>query len=318
MPLISVVSPVYRAEGCVAELCRRLIGVLGTITDDFEIVLVEDHGPDGSWGEIVRQAQMDSRVRGILLSRNFGQHYAITAGLDACGGDWVVVMDCDLQDPPEQIPALYAKALEGFDVVVAAFEERTERPMRQLISRSFWRALSWLAGTSFDPRIGNFRIMSRRVVIHFRAFRERLRLMGGIVSLIGLPTASVSMTRADRYAGQTAYDMRKLLAAASEIVMAYSDKPLKLSIMIGIVMALTSFLVGAVIVILSVMGTITVEGWASVMVSLFFIGGMIIANLGIIGHYLGRTFEETKRRPLYIIQQTTFDPARSPLPSEHQ
>jgi dolichol-phosphate mannosyltransferase len=305
MHTISVVSPVYKAEACIEELCRRLISELSRITDDFEIILVEDHGPDRSWEEILKQASLDSRIKGVKLSRNFGQHYAITAGLDIANGDWIVVMDCDLQDSPEDIPKLYAKANEGFDVVLGAFEDRTERVWRQFISRGFWRLLSRLAGTPFDPRVGNFRIMSRRVVLSFRQFREQLRFLGGIVNLVGFPTTSIPLKRSPRFAGESAYSFTRLLETAVDIVMAYSDKPLKISVGIGLVMAVVSFAVGAIVIMLKLLGKIEVEGWASVMVSLFVIGGIIIVNLGIIGYYLGRTYDETKRRPLYIVEQVT-------------
>jgi adenylylsulfate kinase-like enzyme/glycosyltransferase involved in cell wall biosynthesis len=307
MPHISIVSPVYRAESCVAELCRRLKLAIAPITNDFEIILVEDRGPDNSWAVIQSEARKDSRVRGIRLAKNFGQHRAITAGLDMAKGDWVVVMDCDLQDPPEEIPQLYAKAREGYEIVVAQFEERAESSLRQKVSQSFWTGLSWLAGISFDHRVGNFRIMSRRVVENFRCYREQLRLLGGITSLMGFTSATLSLKRDERFAGETSYTFRKLLSIAVDIAMAYSDKPLKLSVIAGVVISGLAIFAGIVIFVLGLIGTIDVPGWASVMVSLYLIGGLIIANLGVIGYYIGKTFDETKRRPLYVIENTTFD-----------
>lgn len=317
MPHISIVSPVYRAESCVAELCRRLKLALAPISEDFEIILVEDRSPDNSWAAIQNEARKDSRVCGIRLAKNFGQHRAITAGLDIARGDWVVVMDCDLQDPPEEIPQLYAKAREGYEMVVAQFDERSESPLRQKISQSFWAGLSWLAGIPFDPRIGNFRIMSRRVVENFRSYREQLRLLGGITALMGFTTTSLPLKRNERFAGETSYTFRKLLSIAVDIAMAYSDKPLKLSVLAGLMISVLAIIAGAVIFVLGLVGTIDVPGWASVMVSLYLIGGLIIANLGVIGYYIGKTFDETKRRPLYIIENTTFDfPAVQPEPAQ--
>lgn len=307
MPLISVVSPVYRAENCVAELCRRLKLAIAPITEDFEIILVEDRGPDNSWAAIQNEARKDSRVRGIRLAKNFGQHRAITAGLDTAKGDWVVVMDCDLQDPPEEIPRLYSKAREGYEIVVAQFEERAESTLRQKVSRSFWTGLSWLAGIPFDYRIGNFRIMSRRVVENFRSYREQLRLLGGITALMGFTTTTLQLKRDERFAGETSYTFRKLLSIAIDIAMAYSDKPLKLSVIAGLAISGLAIFAGIVIFVLGSVGMIDVPGWASVMVSLYLIGGLIIANLGVIGYYIGKTFDETKRRPLYVIENTTFD-----------
>ena len=307
VPHISIVSPVYRAENCVSELCRRLKVALTPITENFEILLVEDRSPDNSWAAIQVEAFKDSRVRGIRLSKNFGQHRAITAGLDIAKGDWVVVMDCDLQDPPEDIPSLYAKAREGYEIVAAQFEERAESTFRQNISQSFWAALSWLAGVTFDHKIGNFRIMSRRVVENFRCYREQSRLLGGITSLMGFTSTTLPLKRNERFAGETSYTLRKLLAIAIDIAMAYSDKPLKLSVAAGLVISGLAIFAGIVIFVLGLVGLIDVPGWASVMVSLYLIGGLIIANLGVIGYYIGKTFDETKRRPLYVVENTTFN-----------
>lgn len=310
MPKFSVVSPVYKAEECVDELYRRLVATLGAITDDFEIILVEDSSPDRSWQRIEEIARRDSRVRGIKLSRNFGQHVAISAGIDLANGDWVIVMDCDLQDPPEQIAALYGKAQEGFDVVVASFTSRAESNRRQVVSRNFWAFLSWLSGTTFDHRAGNFRIMSREVVLNFRRFQEHARYFGGIVSLIGFRTTTLPMQRESRFAGETAYSVRGLLSVAVTVILAHSVKPLRLSIGLGLCLAALSFIAAVWIVVLSLVGSVAVSGWASLMVALFFVGGVIIFNLGLIGYYIGQTFEEVKGRPLYFIERSTFEPER--------
>lgn len=307
MPHVSVVSPVYRAEACIGELCDRLKSTIGSITEDFEIILVDDRSPDNSWVAIQNESRKDSRVRGIRLSRNFGQHRAITAGLDMADGDWVVVMDCDLQDPPEGIAQLYVKAREGFEIVVAHFEQRTEAGLRRHVSRIFWAGLSWLAGIPFDYRVGNFRIMSRRVVTGFRGYREQLRLFGGITALMGFTTASVPLKRDQRFAGTSSYTSKKLFAMSVDIVMAYSLKPLKISVMFGLWTSGLSFLIGIALFLLGISGAIAVPGWVSVMVSVYLIGGFTIANLGIVGYYIGKTFDETKRRPLYVIENTTFD-----------
>lgn len=309
MPYISIVSPVYCAENCVSELCRRISQVVISITEDFEIILVDDCSLDGSWDAIITETNKDHRVRGIQLSQNFGQHKAISAGLDFADGEWVVVLDCDLQDPPEAIQALHAKALEGYQVVIAQFEERIEKGWPRLRSILFWNILSWLSGIKFDNKVGNFRIMSRNVVSQFRLYREQLRLMGGIINLMGFSssTSFISVRREQRYSGQTTYTFRKLLVLALEIALAYSDKPLKMSVMIGFLLSLTSILSGCVIIYLSHIGYIQVPGWVSVIVSVYFLAGLIIANLGILGFYIAKIFTETKRRPLYVIDKTTMD-----------
>jgi adenylylsulfate kinase-like enzyme/glycosyltransferase involved in cell wall biosynthesis len=308
LPHISIVCPVFRADDCIEELCRRLKLAIASITDDFEIILIDDRSPDNSWEVIQREVQKDPRVRGIRLAKNFGQHRAITAGLDIAKGDWVVVLDCDLQDPPEEIPRLYSKALEGYEIVVAQFEERSESNVRQKVSQSFWGLLSWLAGISFDHRIGNYRIMSRRVVENFRNYREQLRLLGGITALMGFTSTTLIMNREERFAGETSYTFKKLFLVAVDIAMAYSDKPLKISVIAGVIISGLAIFCGIIILLLALSNLIDVPGWASVMISLYLIGGLIIANLGVIGYYIGKTFDETKRRPLYIIENMAIRP----------
>lgn len=310
MPKISVVSPVYRAEECIDELYSRLCASLSKISDDFEIVLVDDDSPDASWQRIEEISRQDSRVRGVKLSRNFGQHVAISAGLDVAEGDWVVVMDCDLQDPPEKIAELYEKALEGYDVVVASFTSRSESNRRQIVSRWFWALLSWLAGTTFDHRAGNFRIISNAVVRNYRRFGQNARYFGGIVQQIGFPSTSIPMEREARFAGESAYTIRGLLRVAVIVILAHSAKPLHLSIGLGLTLAVLSFIAAIWIVVLSIAGSVEVSGWASMMVALFFVGGVIIFNLGLIGYYIGQTFEEVKGRPLYIVEATTNAPSK--------
>jgi polyisoprenyl-phosphate glycosyltransferase len=304
-PLISIVSPVYKAEECIAELCSRIKNQVETITANFEVILVDDRSPDKSWEKILIESGKDNRIRGIRLSKNFGQHRSITAGIDIAQGDWVVVMDCDLQDPPEGIPELYKKAKEGYEMVTAYFEERAESSYRQKVSKGFWNILSSLAGLKFDYRIGNFRIMSRKVVLSFRQYREQLRLLGGITNLMGFTSTTLALKREARFAGESSYDFIKLLSVSFDIIMAYSDKPLKVSMIVGALISIMSLLSGSIIFFLAVLNVITVPGWASVMISIYFMSGVIIANLGIVGYYIGKIFEEAKKRPLYIIESDT-------------
>jgi len=307
MALISVVIPVYRAEACLEELYRRLVAALESVTTDFEIMLVEDCGGDRSWQMIGDLARRDARVRGLQFSRNFGQHYGITAGLDHCDGDWVVVMDCDLQDRPEEIPRLYAKAREGYDVVLARRGKRSDPPLKRFTSWLFYRLFSYLADIDYDGSSGNFRIMSRKVVANFRTMRERLRFFGGLVNWMGFPTACIDVQHAERFAGESTYTLAKLWKLAAETIVAYSDKPLRLAIRFGFILALCAFLYGVYILVHALLYGSAVTGWSSLIVSIYFIGGIIIAILGIMGIYLGKTFDEAKKRPLYIILQSTFD-----------
>jgi glycosyltransferase involved in cell wall biosynthesis len=302
MPIISVVSPVYLAAGNVSELCRRLELALNQLSVDYEIILVDDGSPDSSWDEIVQEASRNGKIRGLKLSRNFGQHHAITAGVDFATGDWVVVMDCDLQDPPESIPQLYKKAIEGNDLVVALFEERHGKRTQQLFSRVFWRILTWLTDLPFDYRVGNFRIFSRKVADSFKLYREQARLLGGINSLAGFRKSSVLVKRAERFSGRSAYTFRRLVSTAIDLALAYSDKPLRIMVALGFTISGMSFIAGLVIFGMGLSGIISVPGWVSVMVSLYLLSGLILANLGIVGFYVGKTFEESKKRPLYIVE----------------
>lgn len=307
MALISVVVPVYKAENSLDELYGRLKRTLETISDDFEIILVEDCGGDRSWEIIVELARQDGRVKGLQFSRNFGQHYGITAGLDFCDGEWVVIMDCDLQDQPEEIPRLYAKAQEGYDVVLARRGKRRDRPLKRFSSWLFYKAFSYLADIDYDAQTGNFRIISRKVVTNCRLMREQLRFFGGLVNWMGFPTTSIDVQHAERFEGRSTYTFRKLWKLAGETVIAYSDKPLRLSVKIGFVMSSIAFVFGGYILWRAFVYGSPIAGWSSLIVSLYFIGGIIIAILGIIGIYLGKTFDETKKRPLYIIMNSTLD-----------
>lgn len=300
---ISIVVPVYKAEHSLPELYRRLVESVGTITAAFELIFVEDCGGDRSWEIIKTLAQQDCRVKGIQFSRNFGQHYGITAGLDHSAGDWVVVMDCDLQDQPEEIPNLYAKAQQGFDVVLARRGKRKDPLTKRINSWAYYKVFNYLADTNYDGQVGNFRIISRKVADSFTLMRENLRFFGGLVDWMGFPTASIDVQHSERFEGKSTYTFLKLIKLASEIIIAYSDKPLRLSIKLGFIMSSLAFVYGSYILIRALMFGSPVLGWSSLIVSLFFIGGVIIGNLGIIGIYLGKTFDEIKKRPLYIVKE---------------
>ena len=307
LPHISVVIPVYKAERCLDELYGRLKVALESVTPSFEIVLVEDCGGDNSWQVIERLAAADSRVRGIQFSRNFGQHYGITAGIDHCNGDWVVVMDCDLQDRPEEIPHLYAKAQEGSDIVLARRGVRQDPVLKRAPSWLLYKLFSYLADIEYDGETGNFRIMSRKVTESFCQMREQLRFFGGLVQWVGFPTASIEVEHAERFEGNSTYTFAKLWKLAAESIIAYSDKPLRLAVRFGFMMALFSFCYGLYILGHALFYGSPIPGWNSLIVSLYFIGGIIISILGIIGIYLGKTFDESKKRPLYIVRRSTFD-----------
>jgi polyisoprenyl-phosphate glycosyltransferase len=307
MAHISVIVPVYKAEDCLNELYRRLRDSLETITKDFEIFLVEDCGGDRSWDIITDLALGDRRVKGIQFSRNFGQHYGITAGIDACNGDWIIVMDCDLQDRPEEIPRLYYKAQEGYDIVLARRGKRKDPLLKKMNSWFYYRIFSYLSDLKYDGQVGNFRIISRKIADNFRGMREQLRFFGGLITWMGFPVSSIDVQHAESSRGRSTYTMRKLLKLAGETIIAYSDKPLRMSVKLGFILSFLSILYGVFILYRAYRFGTPVLGWSSLMVSIYFLGGIIIAILGVIGIYLGKTFDETKKRPLYIIKRSTFD-----------
>ncbi len=307
MPHISVVIPVYKAEACLQMLYQRLKTSLESISSDFECILVEDCSGDRSWEIIQSLANEDSRIKGIRFSRNFGQHYGITAGIDHAQGEWIVVMDCDLQDAPEEIPKLYAKAQEGYDIVLARRGKRKDPALKRLMSWGFYKIFAYLAEIDYDAEVGNFRIMSRRVADNFCRMREKLRFFSGLVDWMGFPAAKIDVEHAPSLHGQSTYTFRTLIKLAIETILAYSDKPLRISIKFGFTIALLAFMGGGILFLQALLYGSPVIGWSSLIISIYFLGGIIIANLGIIGIYLGKTFDETKKRPLYIIRETTFD-----------
>jgi polyisoprenyl-phosphate glycosyltransferase len=310
MARISVVAPIFREEQTLKELYRRLKEVLSTITQDFEIVLVSDGGGDRSWDIIRELAAMDERVKGLMFTRNFGQHVAISAGLDACDGDWVVVMDGDLQDRPEVIPELFAKAQEGYEVVFVQRIDRPESAAYQFAARMFYKLFKLLANTSYDPKHGNFSIISRRVVEQYRAMGESMRFYGGIIDWLGFPRTSIQATHGQRFAGQPGYNLRKRLLLAYQIILAHSDRPLHVSIVFGFIISVWSGLSGLWIILRALfIKEYSVVGWASLIVSIFFMGGIILMVLGILGIYVGKIFNETKGRPLYVVGDRVGLPA---------
>ena len=301
MAHISAVIAVYQEEQLMRELYRRLRNALESISNDFEILFVEDGGRDNTWELITEFSREDPRVRGLRFSRNFGQHYAITAGLDNCDGDWVVVMDGDLQDRPEVIPSLYQKAQEGYEIVFVARQDRPESTRYKLLQRVFYWIFQMLAATEYDPKHGNFSIISRRVVEHFRGMHESLRFYGGIVHWLGFEETSISAKHGERFAGETQYNLRKRIQLAVRMILAHSDRPLSFSIGLGLAMAAISLGYGTYIVIRANLYDFPIEGWASVMAAIFFTGGMILTVLGVIGVYVGKIFNEMKSRPLYVV-----------------
>ena len=302
--IISVVSPVFNGENLVDELVERLINSLSTITSKFEIILVDDDGAEKnkSWEKIKENCGNDFRVKGIKLSRNFGQHHAITAGLNECKGNWIIVLDCDLQDRPEEIPSLYKKALEGYDIVYARRLIRQDSILKKISSKIFYKIFGWLSGIPQDSSIANFGIYSQKAILAVNQMKEPLRAFGIMIKWVGFNSTSIDVVHSERLSGKSNYNIRKLINLALDISISFSDKPLRFTVKLGAVISISSFLFGLYNLILVVNGKITQPGYASLIISIWFLSGLIIFTLGIIGLYIEKIFEGVKQRPLYIIQ----------------
>jgi dolichol-phosphate mannosyltransferase len=306
-PEISVVVPVYGCESCLRALHQRLVTTLAALGEEFEILLVDDRSTQDDWRVIRELAGEDPHVHGIRLARNFGQHHAIAAGLAFAQARWVVVMDCDLQDPPEEIPRLYAKAREGYPVVFSRRRNRKDGATKRGLSRAFSRVHGLLGGFEADASIANFSIISRKVVLELRLLRERSRNYGMHVHWLGFSTAYVDVEHATRHSGDSTYTLTKQLRHALATVLSQSTRPLYASVGLGLAMSLGAAAFTVYLVARKLYAGVAVEGWTSVMVSLFFLFGIVILNLGILGLYLGNVFLEMKGRPPFVVEQTTFE-----------
>ena len=297
---ISVVIPVFRCEECLRHLHERLDLALGQIPGEHEIILVDDRSPDESWGILRQLANEDESVRLIRLSRNFGQHAAITAGVEFARGRWIVVMDCDLQDPPEEIPRLYARAREGAEIVYARRTGRRGPWFRRTASRMYFRILNASLGTDFDPDYGNFTIISRKVRDAFLRFRDKDRHYLMILRWLGYEHASIDVAHAERYAGDSAYTLGTLIRFAMDGLFFQSTTLLRWSTYIGFGASLGGVVLAGFFVV-NYFFENTYPGWTSLAVLILVIGGLTITTVGVAGLYIGKIFTQVKDRPLYVV-----------------
>ena len=305
---LSVVSPVFNARECLDELCRRIQAAVQPITADFEIVLVDDASRDDSWQVIEGLAARDPRVRGIHFARNFGQHHAVTAGLEAARGEWVIVLDCDLQDRPEEIPRLYAMARdEGHLCVMGRRAQRQGSLLRRLQSWVFYRLFSYLTDIPYDGSVSNYSIARRQVVDDVLRMRESVKYYPGFLFWLGYPSGFLDVQHDARFAGTTSYTFRKLWRHSQSIIFAHSTRPLELCVTLGLIVAVLAVIVGSAYLVWAAVYGSAVSGWASLIISLYFSTGAIIFTIGIVGLYVGRIFTEVKGRPAYVVRSRTFD-----------
>lgn len=304
-PLLSVVIPCYNEEEVIGETIKRIKAFCSELVNlDVELIFVDDGSRDRTRELLKSYAAEDSRIRLIAFARNFGHQIAVTAGIDAACGDAVVLLDADLQDPPEVVHEMIAKWREGYDVV---YGTRTERPgesaFKLATARGFYRLLNRLSEVPIPLDTGDFRLMSRHVVDTLRAMPERDRFVRGMVSWAGFKQTALPYTRAERFAGESKYPLRKMIRFATDGIMSFSTKPLQISIAIGMLSAVVSALGIFYVLYLRIFTNIWAPGWTALMISVLFIGGVQLICIGILGEYIGRIYGEVKMRPLYVVSE---------------
>lgn len=304
-PLLSIVVPVFNESEVIDafyERTRKVVNLLDFLS--YEIIFVDDGSKDDSYKKLLNLADLDPQVRIIKFSRNFGHQIAITAGIDFAQGDAVVIIDADLQDPPEVIEKFIEKWKEGYEVVYGIREKREgETILKILTAALFYRILKALVKIDIPVDTGDFRLISKRVVKRVKKLRETDRFVRGLISWVGFKQTGILYTRDKRYAGETKYPYRKMIKFAFDGITSFSTIPLKLASWLGYLASSLAFLYACSVFIQKALGY-TVQGWATIMVGLLFLGGVQLICLGIIGEYIGRIFNEVKRRPMYVIEQT--------------
>lgn len=308
--LLSLVIPAYNEEEGLAELYRRLSDVLGNMPADIEMLFVNDGSTDNTLKMLKSLRDEDARVCIVDLSRNFGKEIAMTAGIDYARGDAVVIMDADLQDPPELIPALYAQWQGGFDVVYAKRVERKgEAWLKRTTAYLFYRFMRRFTNVDLPEDTGDFRLLSRRAVESLKKLREHHRFMKGLFAWIGYPQIAVPFNRDPRYTGYSKWNYIRLWNFAIEGITSFTIAPLKISTYLGLLTAVSALIYAVFVIVKTLIFGDPVPGYPSLMVVILFLGGIQLFTLGIIGEYLGRMFNETKHRPLYILKD--YIPCRS-------
>lgn len=306
---LSIIIPIYNEETNIDELYRRLLSVLEpmALPTGFELIFVNDGSRDQSLPMLLHLAARDARVRYIDFSRNFGHQIAVTAGLDRAAGNAVAIIDADLQDPPELIPLLYQKMLEGYEVVYAKRRSRQgESTAKRLTARLFYRILAKITHISIPVDTGDFRIISRKVVEGLRLMPEQNKFIRGQISWIGYRQTFIEYDRAERAGGETGYTYRKMIRLALDGITAFSDAPLKAATLTGFAVSTIAFLVGVYTLYSRFVSHDYQPGWASLMISILFLGGVQLISVGIIGEYIARLSANVRQRPLYLISDTNI------------
>ena len=315
MPTYSLVVPAYNEEAVIEELSARLGDVMAALDGDAETILVDDGSSDRTHELMVNAARTDPRIRVVRLSRNFGHQIALTAGMDLAAGDAVIVMDADLQDPPEVVLELAQRWREGYDVVYAVRDVREgETRFKRATAAVFYRTFNRISEVTVPLDVGDFRLVDRRALDVFTRMRESNRFVRGMFSWIGLRQTGVLYRRHERFAGETKYPLRKMLRFAATGVISFSAAPLRAALSLGFFVSFVSFALGIWSLIVKATGFYNVPGWTSIVVVTTFIGGIQLIVLGVIGEYIGDIHAEVKQRPLYVISELENFPEPPQLP----
>jgi glycosyltransferase involved in cell wall biosynthesis len=306
-PAVSVIVPVRDEAAILPELCGRLAAVFNEMDLPYEVILVTDINRDNTMEVLRAQNRLNPCIKSIKLSTGRGQHIAVVAGLRACAGACAVLMDGDLQDLPEDIPALYARMREGFDIVYAVKEKKNDSALRNIFSKGFVRLINWLSDQKISHNTSMFRIISGRTIRELRRFGEYEQSLTGLMALVNFPTTTVLVTSGSRRAGETKYSFLQQINFGVGFLLGFTTKPLRLISTIGLVVAAISFSYLAVVLVQAATGGVRVLGWASLVSLMMFLSGVQLLALGTIGEYVGRIFLESKHRPIYIVEETIGD-----------
>lgn len=303
-PLISFVSPVYQSESTLKELVQEIDLVMSEIKESYEIILVDDRSTDNSWNILQELSGSHSHLRIARLSRNFGQHPAIMAGLSLAQGTWIVVMDCDLQDQPKEVEKLYYKALEGYDVVLGKRKKRQDSLIKKTSSLIFSKVYFLFTDVIYDNEVANFGIYHEKVIKAVLTISDYIKFFPLFVKFVGFKTISIDVEHHSRINGKSSYSFTKLISLMFNTIISFSNKPLKIFVKFGILISFLSFLVGFYYLYLAITNQIVVLGFSSIIISLWFLAGIIITIMGVVGIYLGKVFNQVKGRPVFIIDES--------------
>ena len=287
-----------------SELVERIHKAISPLTDNYEIVLVNDCSPDNSWECISEICKVDKKVKGINLSRNFGQPYAITAGLTYAKGNYIAVIDCDLQNKPEDLPAMYQKALEGYDVVSARRVVREDTFMKRMSSAIFHRVYDFLSGFDTDKAVAEFGIYSRKIVDVYCSIPEYSRSFVELIHTLGFKKTTVDVLHDHRLEGKSSYNLYRLLKLSYDSIISNSNRPLHLAVALGLMMSILSFLMAIYNIFAKFWGLNEVAGYTSTIFSIWFVGGLLLLMMGVLGLYIGKIFDQVKGRPVFIVSDT--------------